>query len=93
MRSMRPPTRSSPQLGERLVELQDVHVAGCRGSRAGRPWVWRAMRLRKADGAIPVACATMGIWTVASSGVMSGSYPLPDVVTRSGVGFTPSLCQ
>src|ERR1700733_13217202 len=24
---------------------------------------------------------------------MSGSYPDPDVVTRSGVGFTPRACQ
>ena len=56
-------------------------------------WVSRAINFWSADGAMPVALATMGIWTVASSGVMSGSSPLPEVVTRSAVGSTPSLCQ
>ena len=42
---------------------------------------------------MPVARDTMGIWTMASWGAMSGSYPLPEVVTRSGVGSTPSRCQ
>ena len=61
----------------------------CRGSPAAPPLVSLAMRARRADGEMPVAAETMGIWTMASCGVMSGSRPLPEVVTRSGVGSTP----
>src|SRR5580658_132222 len=44
-------------------------------------------------GEIPVAWATIGICTRASFCEISGSYPLADVVTRSGVGLTPRACQ
>ena len=42
---------------------------------------------------MPVALETMGISASASWGAMSGSSPLPEVVTRSGVGSTPTACQ
>ena len=63
-----------------------------RGSRAGAV-VLLAISLRRPKRTDRWPLTTIGIWTMASCGVMSGSSPLPDVVTRSGVGSTPSLCQ
>ncbi len=40
-----------------------------------------------------MALETIGIWTRASCWLMSGSYPLPEFVTRSGVGLTPRAFQ
>ena len=60
---------------------------------SGMPWVCWLIRLRSRDGEIPVARDTMGISAYASCGVMSGSRPLPEVVTRSGVGLTPRAFQ
>src|ERR1039457_6469997 len=56
-------------------------------------WVCCAMSVRSRAGEIPMALDTIGICTVASHAEISGSTPLPEVVTRSGVGSTPSLCQ
>src|SRR5208283_4308980 len=60
---------------------------------SGMPCVCWLIRPRRRDGEIPVACETIGISAYASCGVISGSRPLPDVVTRSGVGLTPRLRQ
>src|ERR1035438_6615657 len=56
-------------------------------------WVCCAISARSLAGEIPVALETIGICTVASSAEISGSTPLPEVVTKSTVGSTPSLCQ
>ena len=50
-------------------------------------------RRRSTEAESPVALDTMGIWTRASCWLMSGSYPLPEFVTRSGVGLTPRAFQ
>src|SRR5579862_1619597 len=55
------------------------------------PVVARAMRRRSAGSEIPVVFDTSGTCASASRGEMSGSSPLPDVVTRSGVGSMPWL--
>ena len=57
------------------------------------PCVWLMTSRLSTDGDSPVALDTIGIWTSASCWLMSGSYPLPDVVTRSGVGLTPRAFQ
>ena len=76
---------ASPELGERLVQLQDVDVAVPRKPSCA-PLFCLAISARRADGAMPVALDTIGIWARASAGVMSGSSPLPEVVTRSAWG-------
>ena len=82
-----------PKFGQCLVELEYDDVAAPEKTPLFAMGLLLAISLRSTAGPIPVALDTIGIWTIASCGAMSGSYPLPDVVTRSGVGSTPSLCQ
>ena len=83
----------SAELGQPFVQLQDVHVFAPQGTPILHwGFVGRSNSLERSTGKIPVALATIGIWTVASWGVTSGSNPLPEVVTRSQWSM-PSLCQ
>src|SRR6185437_2486764 len=51
------------------------------------PLTWSSTTCRTLSSANPRAFATRGTWNSAPAGVMSGSRPLADVVTRSaGIG-------
>ena len=52
--------------------------------------MWRATAWRTASTLIPRAAATRATWYSAAAGLMSGSRPEADVVTRStGIGAFP----
>src|SRR5690606_29814509 len=56
------------------------------------PSVCRATKPSTVSRAMPRACATRSIWMAAACGLMCGSMPLPDCVTRSlgmAEGSTP----